>query len=367
MNRIIALVIVTITLLITCQKNDDPPPPPPIGEDSLITVKSNFTEVDTLQDIYKATNRADYYLYGKRRSDGKLTQVSSMAIKKQNTSDSILNILYDDSFRVSGFYFIVKGIKDTSLITLSYTSDTLNYCQYKVDWTTGERLTRYKVALKNSGTNNYTPLNVTAYRIQGNQSIFDDATAFLAAYYANVYAAGALGAVFSYVAVAIGVAATAPASAIIGFAAGVVVYEILSSNANAFEISNTPLGSPNNPSSLFNKLKTIKDLITIHPWKYETRIRDGNNDLRPCDADDIWTFMNNNTVTTDRGAIKCDPLQTQSVLNNWQLYDNDQALRIFNSNGEFYNLTISKITLSNLELIGVDDLGISWKFIFKSF
>lgn len=349
-----------LIIAISCKKeNIQDNPPEPNTNDSLIIVKSNFNEVDTLQDIYKSSNGFEYYLYGKRRADGKITKVSSMAIKQKNKSDSILNIVYDDSLRVSEYYFTVNGKRDTSLISLSYSHDSINVCQYKVDWATGERLTRYKVQLKKDGTNSVTPINSEFYKLKSAQDLFDEVLAIDGASNANGYGFIITVAVFT----ALGAKVAKVPGAFIGFCGGVAYYALKPKSAAASEISQTPLGSPNDPSSLFNQLKTVKDLFTFHNWKYESRFSDGVSDLESCELNDIILFGANGIMTE---YSSCHPAEYSFLTYTWHLYNNDQSIQIADPAGVggFFNLTITKLTLSRLEMSGNDDLGGVWKFTF---
>lgn len=337
--------------------------------DSLITIKSNFTEIDTLQDIYKSNKGYGYYLYGKRQADGKITKVTGMAIKKKNSPDTVLNILYNDSLKVSEYYFVVNGIKDTALISFGYVKDSIDVCQYKINWATGERLTRYKIKVKQIGTDSIVPVNSMIYgRVHDTKDFFTDALAmiggFVALHVGLVVTSTVSGVLFGIAGA--GAATFSVPAAVIGFIAGAVIYALVP-DAKASEITSTPLGSPDNPSSLFNQLKTVKDLFTLHTWRYESRMDNGVSDLSPCDLDDFFTFGANGTLTENTNVNQCFFGEPNIYTYGWSLYNNDQGLRIADPTGGYLNLTITKLTLDRIELSGYDDLGESWQYVFKTF
>jgi hypothetical protein len=121
--------------------------------DSLISVKSGISDVSDVQAIFKesATN-LDCFFYGERNSDKQITKITAAAIKKYNSADTVLNILFDNDQRVKVMYFTLYGKNDKTYVTLDYLQDTVVVNVNNMNWETGAFSLVGKTKVKKDGT-----------------------------------------------------------------------------------------------------------------------------------------------------------------------------------------------------------------------
>ncbi|GAA4313548.1 hypothetical protein GCM10023149_09360 [Mucilaginibacter gynuensis] len=146
---IILLLAVSSVIVSSCKKDNDPPnEDPPPGEepvevkDSLITVKTNVSDVDTLLSIYKHDKSGlEFYFYGRRNSEGEIVTLAAASITKNAANDTILNVIYDAQQRPKILYFTIKGIvravNDYNYVTIDYMPDHLLVHLNYLNWTSG--------------------------------------------------------------------------------------------------------------------------------------------------------------------------------------------------------------------------------------
>jgi hypothetical protein len=96
-----------------------------------------------------------------------------------------------------------------------------------------------------------------------------------------------------------------------------------------------------------------KDLLTSGTWKLTAVMNDDDANgiyefdvfasLPDCFKDNIHTFQNNGKFQVNEGQTKCDPIDPQTVIANWQLTQNETHLTI---NADEYKLEeLSESTL----------------------
>lgn len=333
------------------EKGGDTPQPPNTTKDTLLIVKANFTEVDTLQDVYNSIKGHNYYIYGKRRTDGSIVQITSMAIKKTTQADSILNVIYDDSLRVSNYYFIVNGKKDKALISMSYDQDITNVSQYWLNWATGERLIRYKAQFKKTNTNTLSAVNVTYYRIQGTQILYNDTSAILEANIANTYGFAAISETINTVNNSSKNFATA-----IKYFAPDATKNIFPISALTSQTTQLPAGAPANPSSQWNYLGSLTQILIKGHWLGVQTVERHyvNGVVVSTDYQDITDatidFSDNSYTVIETGAYPSACTGTYSL--NQLGYTNKIKMTGCDLEGEH---EVQKITYNELVILGEKD------------
>lgn len=91
---------------------------------------------DTLQAKVILGGEIEFFIYGLRDSAGKIAQITSAQYRRKNNLDTIVNLIYDDSLRVSALYISIKGIKDSNLVKYFYGDSTVIVTRYAVNWYT---------------------------------------------------------------------------------------------------------------------------------------------------------------------------------------------------------------------------------------
>lgn len=369
-ERIPVILIACLVLLLltgSCKKGHNENAPgnnKGAAVDSLVVVKTDFSGKDTLQDIIKdAETKLDFYFYGKRNSDAKISAFTSVVLRKRNAPDSALNIVLDDSSRVKAYYTSVRGVNDSSLYTIGYNEneDSVSVCRYIVDWSRGTRILRRQARLRKLG-NIYTVTGLSDFRLMGGP--LDDLEALKEVLSKIVAIGGSVILIGSA-----GLAGTGICGPLCGLAAALGVANILFDGINSANASELPPGTPFNIGGQQIFVTTTKDILQAHTWRYESRINNGANDLSPCELDDFFTFGSNGTLTENTNVNQCYFGEPNVYTYGWNLYNNDQSLRIADPAGAggYINLTILKLTLDRIELSGFDDLGESWQYVFKTF
>ncbi len=95
--------------------------------------------------------------------------------------------------------------------------------------------------------------------------------------------------------------------------------------------------------------KTRKDFLTEATWKYKTF----NNQLRDCEADDVFTFGTDNKFTIDYGNNLCVSNETMLV-GDWTFFEDDTKIaKVYQAFGNTLHdtLNIIKLDASTFEYI----------------
>jgi hypothetical protein len=333
-------------------------------KDSVVIIKTDVSGKDTLQDIVKdAETKLDFFFYGKRGSDAKLSAFTSVVLRKRNSPDTSLNMLLDDSSRIKAYYTSIKGVNDSSLYTIGYnvSGDSISVCRYLVDWSSGSRILRKQIKMKKLGTV-YTVTGLSDYRLMGWP--LDDLDALREVLSKIITIGGSVILIASA-----GLAGTGISGPLCGLAASLGVASILFDGINSANASELPPGTPFNIGGQQIFVTTTKDILQAHTWRYESKLNNGANDLSPCELDDFFTFNQNGTLTENTNINQCFFGEPNAYTYTWSLYNNDQAIRIGEPSGSggYINMNITKLGLDRIEMSGYDDLGESWQYIFKTF
>jgi hypothetical protein len=98
-----------------------------------------------------------------------------------------------------------------------------------------------------------------------------------------------------------------------------------------------------------DETKTKKEMLTAKSWKMSSiKINGVAGVIEDCEKDDIITIAANGTTSSNRGAIKCDPNETNST-GTWTLSDDEKYLTVDGSTFTIIELTGSKLVLSRVE------------------
>lgn len=332
------------------------------SKDSVVIIKTDVNGKDTLQDIVKdAETKLDFFFYGKRNSDGKISAFTSVVLRKRSVSDTALNMLLDDSSRVKAYYTSVRGVNDSSLYTIGYNiaGDSISVCRYLVDWSSGSRVLRKQIKMKKTGTA-YTVIGLSDYRLMGWP--LDDLDALREILSKIITIGGSVILIASA-----GLAGTGICGPICGLAASLGVASILFDGINSANASELPPGTPFNIGDQQIFVTTTKDILQAHKWSWNYKSYNDTADFEPCEADDILRFNSNGTFTWEDNFVKCDQ-GTGIETWPWSLYNNDQSL-LFGSLDQpsdgYIKLLITKLSPTAVELSGVDDLGNTVKLQLK--
>lgn len=72
-----------------------------------------------------------------------------------------------------------------------------------------------------------------------------------------------------------------------------------------------------------------KDILKSHSWVASDILVNDTSlwiIVQDCERDNVFTFKDNDVVTTDEGATKCDPADPQSTDDVWKLLNNDTKI-----------------------------------------
>ena len=115
--------------------------------------------------------------------------------------------------------------------------------------------------------------------------------------------------------------------------------------------------------------KSNTELLSQKAWKFEMYGLDENNNgviessennMLPCEADDVFTFNTNGTGVFAGGTQQCSPGEPATINFNWTFSNNETELAIFAAPEK-----INKLTENILEVYYMDEnsMGQPVKFI----
>ena len=102
-------------------------------------------------------------------------------------------------------------------------------------------------------------------------------------------------------------------------------------------LSATALISCSKDSST-NNTKSKTELLTQKTWKFEIYgldennngvIEESENNMMPCESDDVFTFHADGTGIFAGGTLQCTPGEPSTVDFNWSFMNNETELAVF--------------------------------------